>query len=267
MLKVKRGAKNHYCALLGRGMKRQFIRLPLGEQCQLHGTGIIEVRAFVVTGEAELQVEGWYYICSERGDCFYLGAKDPHAVPRNTSYKDIFRYLEGSLSYLALLPEAVRRERLKAAVQSVVGEDTLAEAVLTYLLRRRGEEEPAGRWKGSPRYSPWYPDDDKERRDCCSSIRTPSYSFPLSLWSHCLTYRHVAALHGVGERNLKLAVKATEEGLAGPCGLYLLGRGSCDDYPWHAEARSDRGAPESLPFGSPEAVSSLVEDDVPSWWS
>ena len=39
----------------------------------------------------------------------------------------------------------------------------------------------------------WYPD-DFEKCSCCSSIRSPSRSYPWSLWHHCRSAKHIKSL-------------------------------------------------------------------------
>lgn len=36
----------------------------------------------------------------------------------------------------------------------------------------------------------WYPD-DIERCSCCASIRSPSRSYPWSIWKHCKSAKHI----------------------------------------------------------------------------
>lgn len=39
----------------------------------------------------------------------------------------------------------------------------------------------------------WYPAEN-ERCSCCNTIREPSKAYPLSLWQHCRTKKHVKTL-------------------------------------------------------------------------
>lgn len=53
--------------------------------------------------------------------------------------------------------------------------------------RPQGSRDKAGRWWPSP----------AEAQPCCGSIRSPSREWPWSLYVHCITAEHVAALEGV----------------------------------------------------------------------
>jgi hypothetical protein len=88
------------------------------------------------------------------------------------------------------LPERFRGERVQAAVRR-------------YLRRQTGRERPRGRWDGAGRF---WPDPWDEERRCCRQVRRPSRAWPLSLWRHCHTAEHVAALCEVPPTTLRGAV-------------------------------------------------------------
>jgi hypothetical protein len=52
----------------------------------------------------------------------------------------------------------------------------------------------------------WYPFED-EKCPLCDTIRLPSRAFPYSLRTHCRTYKHVAAKHGITVKELKQAIE------------------------------------------------------------
>ena len=52
-------------------------------------------------------------------------------------------------------------------------------------------------------------------------------------------------------------------------GLLALGPGgigSCDDYPWHVEARADGNNSERVPLGPQQPEGPTVGSEVPPWW-
>jgi hypothetical protein len=91
----------------------------------------------------------------------------------------------------------------------------LEAALATLTARKNREAHPDGSFDKQGR---WYPS-DSEKQACCSSIRTPSRSFPYSYMVHCRTTQHVAALHGVSASELaSLARKdATPKREGGDC--------------------------------------------------
>lgn len=50
-----------------------------------------------------------------------------------------------------------------------------------------GNSSPSGRSDNGGR---WYPDDG-EKCDCCDKVRSPSRSYPWSLWKHCKSKKHI----------------------------------------------------------------------------
>ena len=83
----------------------------------------------------------------------------------------------------------------------------LAIAVQEYLDRQVGVSQPDGRNDKAGR---WYPS-DAEGRPCCDDIRSPSRRWPLSLFKHCKTLKHVAALYGVDVTELRRSVRKARE--------------------------------------------------------
>lgn len=79
----------------------------------------------------------------------------------------------------------------------------LQAAVDEYQRRRDRQSHPSGKFDSGGR---WYPSNE-ERRGCCSNIRSPSRAYPYSLMLHCRTIEHVAALYGIGARELRAAVR------------------------------------------------------------
>lgn len=61
--------------------------------------------------------------------------------------------------------------------------------------------------------SRWYPD-ESERCSCCASIRSPSRSFPWSLWHHCKSIKHLKnLLHenpSTLDKDVKIALVMTQ---------------------------------------------------------
>jgi hypothetical protein len=80
---------------------------------------------------------------------------------------------------------------------------SLAAAVASLLARRAGTEVPAGT---PDRVGRWHPV-DSERADCCRRI-TSTRSWEAAARRHCVSARHVAALHGVPLAKLEAAAKA-----------------------------------------------------------
>jgi hypothetical protein len=74
------------------------------------------------------------------------------------------------------------------------------------LDRVLGRSAPSGRTDHGGR---WHPSDD-ERAACCALVRTPTRSFPWSLYTHCFTLRHMASALGLTtdeERHVRALVK------------------------------------------------------------
>ena len=73
-----------------------------------------------------------------------------------------------------------------------------ASAAKEYLKRKektswlRGLHDKGGRW---------HPDKE-ERQDCCHTVYRPSREYPLSLYRHCLSIRHVASLFNADKREV-----------------------------------------------------------------
>ena len=70
-----------------------------------------------------------------------------------------------------------------------------------YFRRKNREASPSGRWDGKK----WFPT-ERERQPCCEEVRRPTRSFPYSLLAHCKTIKHLAALHSVDEKRLRLYI-------------------------------------------------------------
>lgn len=243
MLMVRKENKNDYAAYLfldGGRMGRSFLPLATGEWTEIAvRPGVLEVRGTLrLPDGGEERIAGTWFYTHPRGDLHRIGTRDD-----DWAFRKILRYLRGKMSCLEFLPAGARRERLLAAMaEALPGAGAgLAEAALAYIQRERGLEEPRGRWKGAPGFSPWHPAPE-ERRDCCEDIRPPSYGYPDTLLRHCRTLKHVACLYGVGRGDLEQAVKRARASLAGAARLYLLGEGSAED-PY---------APPSRPAERPE---------------
>ena len=80
----------------------------------------------------------------------------------------------------------------------------LRSAAQQYLDLRDRRADPEGAFDTGGR---WYP---TEELPCCSSIRTPSRSWPYSYLLHCRTVAHVAAEQGYPVTTLRAAVKRVE---------------------------------------------------------
>ena len=63
-------------------------------------------------------------------------------------------------------------------------------------------EHPKGKRDGAGR---WYPS-EMEKQPCCGPIRSPSAAWPRSLWTHCCSAVHVAALCNVSVSELRKAL-------------------------------------------------------------
>lgn len=83
--------------------------------------------------------------------------------------------------------------------QSAETSSVAAKAANTYLDRKSRKAHPNGSFDKAGR---WYPSAD-EKQDCCSSVRSPTRSWPYSLMLHCRTAPHVANLYGVTVQELK----------------------------------------------------------------
>jgi len=62
--------------------------------------------------------------------------------------------------------------------------DAALKAVLSYY---KDSYKPSGKTDKGGR---WYPD-ELESCSCCTSVRSPSRSWPWSLWKHCNTLKHI----------------------------------------------------------------------------
>lgn len=80
--------------------------------------------------------------------------------------------------------------------------DQLQRAVWTVLLRRKGILFPAGDWDEGV----WVPY-ISEHAACCDAIAPPNRRNPTTLLRHCVTIRHIAAIHGVEERELRRTMR------------------------------------------------------------
>lgn len=86
-------------------------------------------------------------------------------------------------------------------------DDRVLEAAIEVILRRERKRRPAGKFERGGR---WWPSDE-EWAECCWRIRRPSRAWPLSVYRHCLTIKHVARLFGVSPSEVR---KALPEALA-----------------------------------------------------
>lgn len=77
--------------------------------------------------------------------------------------------------------------------------ESLITAYERYCQRWLGREQPDGKRDHGGR---WHPN-AAERQPCCERIRQPSRQWPGSLLAHCTSARHVAALCGASERDLR----------------------------------------------------------------
>lgn len=82
-------------------------------------------------------------------------------------------------------------------------EDPVLLAALEFVKRQARLTHPEGRFDSGGR---WYPDREREKRECCQGIRSPSRRWPYSLLVHCRTAEHVARLYGVSKRDIMRAV-------------------------------------------------------------
>jgi hypothetical protein len=79
--------------------------------------------------------------------------------------------------------------------------DKLEEAYTEWRGRQDGTREPRGYTAHSGK---WWPYSDPGReghdewKDCCHSVDAPTTKIPHTLWDHCKTLEHVAALYGLG---------------------------------------------------------------------
>ncbi len=81
-------------------------------------------------------------------------------------------------------------------------ERALLRALARFKARRDGAERPDGKRDRAGR---WYPS-PTEAQPCCGHIREPSRGWPWSLYVHCLTAEHVAALEGVSRLAIRSAI-------------------------------------------------------------
>jgi hypothetical protein len=84
--------------------------------------------------------------------------------------------------------------------------DKLAEAVVIYLDRKYRAENPDGNFDNANR---WYPS-EAEKQPCCNSVRGPSRAHPFSYMVHCRTAKHVSALTGISESEIKKGARVIE---------------------------------------------------------
>lgn len=75
----------------------------------------------------------------------------------------------------------------------------LIAATKEYFSREVRKSHPEGEFDNAKR---WHPS-DAEERDCCSSIRSPTRSWPNSLNKHCRSVEHIANLYEVDTSALR----------------------------------------------------------------
>ena len=90
-------------------------------------------------------------------------------------------------------------ERRGAAPETKPAQNRAAEAGMEFVCRDLRLHHPDGTFDEGGRFYP----SEKEVRDGCGNIRTPSRAFPFSLMKHCRTAKHVAKLYDVSEKDLK----------------------------------------------------------------
>jgi hypothetical protein len=86
------------------------------------------------------------------------------------------------------------------------------EAVELGLLRQIGLAAPEGRCDGAGR---WWPA-SVERAGCCEAIRTPSRSYPWTIYRHCWTLAHVASRYGLQVPELRRLMSVARTLLLSP---------------------------------------------------
>lgn len=64
---------------------------------------------------------------------------------------------------------------------------------VNYILLRDRILNPQGYFDNGGR---WYPDTE-EQASCCSSVRSPSRTFPYSYLNHCRTMKHIAEKNNI----------------------------------------------------------------------
>lgn len=74
-------------------------------------------------------------------------------------------------------------------------------AAVDFLMYKNGLRHPSGHKDKGGR---WYPE---TKYACCSSIRSPSRSFPWTYYSHCKSAIHIANEYGVRVEDLKENLK------------------------------------------------------------
>jgi len=79
----------------------------------------------------------------------------------------------------------------------------IEQAARTFIARRDRTAHPSGKFDKAGR---WYPSEN-ETCECCSSVRSPSRSFPYSYMTHCRTMAHVASLYNVSVADLRKEVR------------------------------------------------------------
>lgn len=80
-------------------------------------------------------------------------------------------------------------------------------AAFEYSLRKSWMEKPVGSYDKGGRWEPL----DAEKTSCCSSIRTPSRSWPNSLRKHCCTAKHIATKYNVDKKEFNKYSKQYKE--------------------------------------------------------
>ncbi|MFA6015452.1 MAG: hypothetical protein WC742_10330 [Gallionellaceae bacterium] len=99
-----------------------------------------------------------------------------------------------------------------SAVKAIISanqDSQLNKAVRCFISRQNRDAHPDG---SSDRAKRWVPA-AHEKCECCTRIRTPSRSFPLSLLTHCCTIIHIANLFDVDKSTLRQAVNNYKKSL------------------------------------------------------
>lgn len=84
--------------------------------------------------------------------------------------------------------------------------DMLQSAVTEFILREQGYKSPVGFKDSGGR---WFPRTSgvSEHRECCDKVRQPTRAFPYSLYKHCMSLKHVAAIFEVDAKDLRRAMR------------------------------------------------------------
>ena len=82
-------------------------------------------------------------------------------------------------------------------------EGKLREAALEWLRRQERQSRPRGMTDLAGR---WWPV-GSEQAECCAGVPAPTRYNPYRVLNHCRTARHVAALYGVDERQMRNAAR------------------------------------------------------------